>query len=449
MPADYLSLSTDAPIIVSDDTGRSLAQLPCYDLEQGVTFVPRDTCQLRHCTLCLTIGRGIREDCYIDIKIGPDYQEHVDVSYVSGAQRIRVPLSPAATVLLNRYDLEIQSSVPLWIVAEQERFPYLGICLSSSQEENDYLSRLCDSGITAFGWMYGCVGDGLLALHKASGEARYIDALKNQLDCFLTEDAVDYENPRNEVAINDFHSIELTLPFAQIVQLYPDHPSVDAAVNFLRSKRIDSGLIYDGYSITTEGCYTIAYPLMQIGMQRADQELIDWSWQQLALRREALFQDGHIYLRNYEGNKSFEDWSRGVAWYALGHVRTQIANGAEPTPEMLAHFKELAALFVEHQNAQGLWYNFWSQTDLPIDSSGSAGIACALALMVKHGWIDESYLDKARKCLDALQAHLVDGGFLNSVAPNNKRGEEHQRRALRTCEPLGLGLLGQLHAALL
>ena len=432
------------------DDCRSLAALPCVDVKSGVTFVPADSCGLKHCTLALTVGMGLREDCMLDIRIGPDYHERFDASYVSAGQRLRIPLSPAATVLLNQFDVDIEASCSLWIIAENTEFPYLSPCIASSQEAQEPLRRLCDSAIAPFGWMYGCVADALLALYQATGQAHYKQHLERQLACFLTDRGLRYANPRNIIDENDFHSIELTLPFAVISQLDPHHPSIDYAIKFLRSRRREDGLIYDGASITTEGCYTIAYPLMQIGVLRNDHQLQEWSWQQLAIRREALFQHKHFYLRNYEGKLSFEDWSRGVCWYFLGHVRTIIASGVEPDDEMRAHLQEVAAIVAAAQNARGLWYNFWSQADMPIDSSGSAGMSCALALAAQRGWIDKGYRQNAEKCLRAItEDHLVDGGFVNCVGPNNKRGEEHQRRELRTCEPLALGLFGQLHAALI
>ena len=448
MIGEHIVLHCHADPVSERDGQRSLAGLPCIDIQSGARFIPADTCGLKHCTLCLTVGAGLREDCFIDVHIGPDYHERIDASYVSAGQRLRIALSPAATVLLNRYDVELEASCSLWLIAEQTDFPYLSPCIASSQEPNDFLGRLCDSGIAPFGWMYGCVADALWALSKTTGHDRYERHLKRQLAFFTTERGVRYENPRNHLAENDFHSIELTLPFAVLCQLERHHPGIDHAIKFLRSRRRDDGLIYDGASITAEGCYTIAYPLMQIAVQRRDFELQEWAWQQLAIRRQALFQDGHFYLRNYDRNLSFEDWSRGVCWYVLGHVRTHIASGQEPGEDMRQHLQEIARIISEAQNARGLWYNFWSQPDLPIDSSGSAGMATALCLAADRGWIDAGYRDVAERCLRALcEDHLVDGGFLNSVGPNNKRGEEHQRRAVRTCEPLALGLLGQLYAA--
>jgi hypothetical protein len=115
------------------------------------------------------------------------------------------------------------------------------------------------------------------------------------------------------------------------------------------------------------------------------------------------------------------------------------------------HLQVVAAYVATYQNDAGLWHNFIEDPEQRIDTSGSAGIACALALCANRGWIDASYRDRAEKAYNAIQAYLVDGGFLSYVAPNNKRGpsEAAQRANRRTCEPFALGLLGQLHAALL
>ncbi len=449
MKDQALLFKTTAPTQVTDGDKRCVASLPAFNLLKETILEPLNESQLTHCVLCLTVARDSREENTLTIGIGPEYLKAVDVGFVSAGQRIRVPLKPEATVLLNKYDLHLHSTDPLWIVAENDAYPHLQVQVSSSQMTNDYLSRLCDSAVTQFGWMFGCVLDALHDLHRATGEARYLEGLHKHLDNFIDDESVNYESPRSEIAVNNFESIELTLPFAVIAQLYPQHPAIDVAIDFLRSRRRDDGLIYDGASITAEGCYTIAYPLMVIGQQRNDQDLIDWSWQQLALRRKALWQDGHLYLRNYNGEKSFEDWARGIAWYILGHVRTCIASASEPSDEMRSHLQELAAWLKEKQNIQGLWYNFLGDADNPIDSSGSAGIAAALALAASRDWIDAIYMSLAQKTLAGLEQHVVDGGFLDSVARNNKRGEAEQRLPQRSCEPFALGLMGQLTAALL
>lgn len=448
MKTEPMPLHSEAVPEVGAGNKRNLAGLPGINLQRGVIFQPAGACQLTHSVLCVTVCRDSREENTLTLSIGPEFFKARDVSFVSAGQRLRIPLPPEATVLLNRFDLEVHTTEALWVCAANERYPLLAPTLSSSQQAPDFNARLCDSAVAPFGWMAGCVYDGLYHMHAVTGEERYRQGLDKHLGNFLQDNAVDYENPRSEIAHNEFHSIELTLPFAVIARLYPDHPAIDHALDFLRSRRRDDGLMYDGASITAEGCYTIAYPLMLIGTRRGDQELIDWAWQQQSIRRQALWQDGHLYLRNYDGDKSYADWARGICWYLLGNVRTWLASGEEPDTAARVHLQELSDWLLAQQNPQGLWYNFLEERDKPVDTSGSSGIAAALALAAQNGWVDRAALDAASRCWNGLQEHLVDGGFLDSVAPNNKRGETFQRSPQRSCEPLAMGLMAQLEAAL-
>jgi rhamnogalacturonyl hydrolase YesR len=297
--------------------------------------------------------------------------------------------------------------------------------------------------------MHGCVLDALYELHQQTADASYLEALQRQLGQFLVDAGVDYEGPTNNIQVNSFSSIELTLPFAVIAKLYPEHPSIPYALQFLYNHMDSSGLVTDGWATTAEGCYTVAYPLMVIGRQRDDAALVKLAMDQLLLRRDALWMNNTLFLRNNNGYRSFQHWARGICWYFLGHVRTLIASGQEPSAYMLDHLRELAAYVASHQTSGGLWRNFINDPNQLVDTSGSSGIACALALAASRGWIDAAYLDRAAACHTAVQQYLVDGGFLSSVAPNNKLGESEQRANKRTCEPFALGLYGQLHAALL
>ena len=82
------------------------------------------------------------------------------------------------------------------------------------------------------------------------------------------------------------------------------------------------------------------------------------------------------------------------------------------------------------------------------DSSGSAGIAAALALGAKYGMLPAEARLSAQSTLNALLDHLTDDGFLTGVAQSNRDGERLQRDDYRVIFQMGMGLMGQLMAAL-
>ena len=58
MIGEHIVLHCHADPVSERDGQRSLAGLPCIDIQSGARFIPADTCGLKHCTLCLTVGAG-------------------------------------------------------------------------------------------------------------------------------------------------------------------------------------------------------------------------------------------------------------------------------------------------------------------------------------------------------------------------------------------------------
>ena len=120
-----------------------------------------------------------------------------------------------------------------------------------------------------------------------------------------------------------FNSIEDFLPFATIVSLFPGHPSVQLAVDYCLSRLKPNGLIASGNHVTTEGCYTLAYPLAQIAIVRNNREMAGIALDQLVHRIHYLSAPDAIFQRNDLGSGTgFKNWGRGITWYVLGMVKT-------------------------------------------------------------------------------------------------------------------------------
>jgi rhamnogalacturonyl hydrolase YesR len=98
----------------------------------------------------------------------------------------------------------------------------------------------------------------------------------------------------------------------------------------------------------------------------------------------------------------------------------------------------------------GLWNCFIDDPNGLPDTSGSAGIAAALALSARAGWIDSSTaIPPAERAWQGLLPHIAADGRLGGVAQSNRSGEELQRSDYRILSAMGAGLAAQLHAALI
>lgn len=153
------------------------------------------------------------------------------------------------------------------------------------------------------------------------------------------------------------------------------------------------------------------------------------------------------------GGKSDRGWARGVCWHLLGLARTLGVLGHRPDAGgVIAALREMAdwalarQLPADHPHA-GLWSVFVNEPDLLPDTSGSAGIAAALAIGVKHGWLGEEHAAAADRTRAALTGHLTPDGFLGGASQSNKGGRGLQTGPYRVIYQMGMGLTAQLIAA--
>ncbi len=316
-------------------------------------------------------------------------------------------------------------------------------------------NMLSMNSFAPFGWIGGCVIDALWEMSK-TGDQEALRVLKKQLSYFLDEEkGIVFESPMTEPKDGTFNSIEDFLPFAAIIGLFPNHPSIQMALDFLKTKENPEGIILSGNDITTEACYTVAYPLAVIAVNRNNREMAQMALKQLRFRTKFLVKENTIYQRStLSGHQTFSNWGRGITWYLLGMVKTltilkvspffdlneiiEVENDYRRAVEMVCHF----------QNKDGLWYSFIDRPETGFDTSASAGIAEALVLGFKLGLLDSSFKEKAKMAYKSLQTYLTVDGFLSGVSQINRGGEELQSSGYRVISQFGMGLLAQLGCVL-
>ena len=205
---------------------------------------------------------------------------------------------------------------------------------------------------------------------------------------------------------------------------------------------------------TTEGCYTVAYPLAAIAQVRQDPELAQVALDQLRYRTQYLADESAIYQRaTLAGEQAYRNWGRGVAWYLLGTIKTlailkKSFGELDGTHEVQQAFVAATQMIKSHRNAQGLWYGYLDESATEVDASASAGIAAAMAWGVRLGILPKKNLRAARTTYRALHDYLTPDGFLTQVSQINRGGEDLQRSGYRVISQFGMGLMGQLKAAL-
>jgi unsaturated rhamnogalacturonyl hydrolase len=390
-----------------------------------------------------------------------------DIRYPHVLQPFEILIDPShhADVLRKGVSLQmVKGSVPAWFLSakgpESEKYNALRahLLLYNSPGSREHYHTMLGSlnSVQQFGWMEGCVLDGLYDLFRSSGRHQFLSTLSAHLELFFNkEKKLDYEDPRSNFLKDKFYGIESTLPVAIIAKLEPRHPIVNLFVEFCRDNTSDDGLIADDL-ITTEGCYTLAYPLAEVAVAKSDPELAALAINQLLLRHRYLSREGDIHQRaTRSGATGYANWGRGVAWYLLGMVKTLVSLAKNEAFTKLEGVEEIRAIYEEsvkwalrHQQSNGLWFSYLKEGVTGTDTSGSAGIAAAMALGEKHGWLTFSVRENTERSFNQLLKMLTPDGYLTGANQSNKGGEELQRGGYRVISPYALGLMAQLEAAL-
>ncbi|MGE9267253.1 MAG: glycoside hydrolase family 88 protein [Verrucomicrobiales bacterium] len=332
--------------------------------------------------------------------------------------------------------------------------PHLMIAGKSDRWAEFHRRLLADNGtIQTFGWMEGCLLDGLRDLAQGDPHSPASHALSRRLDLFLVGSDLRYEDPRSRPADNRVYGIEGSLPFSVIAHTHPRHPSLDTAVEFWKKHERKSGFaqgsIQDGGTCTAEGSYTVGHALMQVAVARQDPALVELALTQFRVRRDVLLDDNKdLWLRNNGKGRHMKNWARGVTWYYLGLIRGLAATpDGHDTSDLEAEALRMMDFVLAHQQENGLWRNFLHDLSQSVDTSGSAGIAAALAIGARHGILPaEKALPAARRALAGLENHLTADGLLEHGTPSNRSKEASTNK--RVIFPVGMGLAAQLIAAL-
>lgn len=344
---------------------------------------------------------------------------------------------------------------PLWVVTGG--LADAGVHAWSSDGEDDReavaLALLAEPRCQQnFSWKDGCITDALVDLGRVTGDPRYVAALTRRAHHFVSDGKFRYEDHVNEPRENRFYGIEGGLSVAALM----DQPGGELLEALLRqfwdTERTQAdGTISDGRHLSTEGNYCVAWPMALMARRASDRALAERACAQLRVRRERMRTGESLWqARNGDEPGRLAGWARAVAWYLLGWARTLAAiHGLkEWDPDLVAEFQRAAAWTQRWQRREGLWGNFIDDATSVVDTSGSAGIATALAWGQALGLLGSDARDAAGRARQGLHQYLIADGWLSGCAQENKGGDALQRGDYRVCAPFGLGLWGQLQAVL-
>jgi unsaturated rhamnogalacturonyl hydrolase len=302
-----------------------------------------------------------------------------------------------------------------------------------------------------FGWCAGCVMEGLHDAIDARNGRMFHEALDDHIRLYTDpEGGLDYVDTQSARRHGSFYGIEALLPVASIVRAAPGHRVVEGAVRYMNGLLEKNGAVIDHGVYSTEGNYVVAYPLAMIGHCRDQRELVELAAQELRRRIALLHTPEAVYQARFSnGHRRLPNWARGVAWSMLGLGRTLplLRLHRVAADDLFEEWQRLTRIVLQYRRANGLWGCFMDVAESPVDTSGSAGIAAALARGVNDGILPESYRALGSTSVASLVQYSTPDGFLRGVAQLNKGGEALQRSSYRVISQFALGLFGQLYAA--
>lgn len=430
-------------------------------------FFWEEIAQIRDGFLRITIAADVREAYLIQVFLLDSMRVigSFDIQYAHVFQiyEIKISSQDIQNMLKEGIGLKmIKGESPLWLfdksssnedMLPKEFMPHIFIPKFPQGDllEEFYKNMFSLSVIQPFGWMEGCVLDGLNDLEALFSKEKSRSIIERHFDMFIDQEGrLIYENPRSMPVDDQIYGIEGTLPFAILAQISPEHPILDKVAAFFEDHTEEDGSILDGAVLTAEGSYTIAYPLAVLARIKKSSKLSDTCIKQLLMRKERLGKEDGVFLRAYnDGTYTFKNWARAFSWYMLGLTRSlewlqESTENKCCINELKEECRRIAALAISHQDQSGLWNCFVDDASTDSDTSGSAGIAAALAQGWKLGILSQEAKVSALKAFEALKKYLTPDGLLSGVAQSNKNGEAFQRSSYRVLSQMAMGLMAQL-----
>ncbi len=298
--------------------------------------------------------------------------------------------------------------------------------------------------VTGYGWKSACVLGGLYDLARSAREERE-ESRKLLLEYLERYYPEPYVLPK--------FWVEGTGGTGVLAQYRPDHPEIEGVITFIKHHRDTDGFVLEHDVAVTESNYNVAWPMAALGRLRHDNELTDIAITHLRQAKERLVDlEGAIWLRQGrtpEGGiyRTYKLWSRGIAWYFLGLMRA-LDELEQPPADLIEEAKQRAAALLPYQDEEGCWKVFADDPQTLAESSGTAGIASALAIGVRKGWFGSKEAEAARHAYEGLKRLLTPDGLIRNVSHSNKHagGEEFQRNSKGAILQYGMGMFAQLVA---
>jgi unsaturated rhamnogalacturonyl hydrolase len=301
-------------------------------------------------------------------------------------------------------------------------------------------------------WNYetGCILTVMERLWRLTGEIRYYDYIRTNVDLFVREDGMIDTYKLNEYNVDQINQGKSLFLLYEITGKAQYRTAIELLVTQLRShpRTSEGGLwhkkIYP-YQMWLDGVYMTSPFLAAYAATFDEPEWFDEIANEILLmeKRSRDPQTGLLYHGWDESKEQLwankvtgcspHFWSRAVGWFmmAVVDVLDYMPLSHPKRGEMIGIFYRLAGAVAKVQDQEtGMWYqvlDLGTRAGNYPEASGTGMFVYALAKGARHGYLDGRSLAAARLGFDGLLRHCV------TTAPDGGLQLEH------TCSVAGLG----------
>ncbi|RPI70613.1 MAG: glycosyl hydrolase family 88 [Ignavibacteriales bacterium] len=298
----------------------------------------------------------------------------------------------------------------------------------------------------SYKWNYeqGLMLDAFYQLYKLTGDEKYFNYLKKNIDYYVEEDG-----SIKTYKMKDFN-IDNISPGRVLLHLYAEtknekyKKAADTLMKQLENHpRTNEGgfwhkKIYP-YQMWLDGLYMAQPFYTRYAAMFNEPEIFDDAAKQFLLIEKYLKDEKTgLYYHGYDESKeqkwadpetgrSPNYWGRAIGWFimALVDVLDYFPEDHPEREEIINILKNLSSSLLDYRDEETkLWYQIvdaGSREGNYIEASSSSMYTYAFAKGVNKGYLDKKYLNIARESFDSIIKHLVtynDEGniFLNNVA---------------------------------
>jgi rhamnogalacturonyl hydrolase YesR len=270
-------------------------------------------------------------------------------------------------------------------------------------------------------WTYAALYDGMLAVSKTTGDARYRDAMVRMAQHFNWK-LLNARFPHaDDMALGQSY-LDMYLETRDPVRMADTKAILDRLV----ARPDDPSKLLWWWC---DALFMAPPVLSRMYAATGDRRYLDYMdrewWQTSASlydpAEHLYFRDSRYFTQKQDnGQKIF--WSRGNGWVmgAFAKVLEAMTNDYPSRGKYIAQYKEMAERIASIQGKDGLWRSGLLDPgayDLP-EVSGSAFFTYSLAWGINHGVLDRAqYEPVVKRAWAGMLAHIYADGRLGSIQP--------------------------------